>query len=54
MKWGLDKSKLAVRPMPAAPNQWEVYDKDTGKGIIGYTEKGMCYAFIECDGDISF
>lgn len=54
MKWNLNKSELGIRPMPAAHNQWEVYNTRTSKGIIGYTEKGMCKAWIECDGDISF
>lgn len=40
--------------MIGASNLYEVYNIETGKGYIGYPEKGMCKAWIECDGDISF
>jgi len=53
-EWKLHKDRIDIRPMIGASNQWEVYNKLTGKGLIGYTEKGMCRAWIDCDGDISF
>jgi len=49
-----NKQYWDIRPMIGASNQWEIYDTRTGKGIKGYTEKGMCRAWLECNGDISF
>lgn len=38
--------KYDIRRMPAAPNQWEVYCVETGKGLMGFTEKGMAKTYL--------
>jgi hypothetical protein len=39
-----------IVPMPGAPNQYEVQDIKSGKGIIGFTERLMCQEWIETEG----
>jgi len=39
---------------PVAPNLWAAQNINTGRYEKIYTERGMCKAWIECNGDISF
>lgn len=38
--------KYDIRKMPCAPNQWEVYNTETGQGFMGFAEKSMAKAYL--------
>lgn len=46
--------KYRIIRYPAAPNLWAVQDIASKEIVKIYTEKGMCRAWIETGGAISF